>query len=102
MRTLIQNCRIISPGIDIPEGYLIIRDDKIEEVGEGGVSGTFDNVIPADGLIAAPGFIDIHSHGRSNFDFCDIAPEAFAVIGRCKREDGVTGFLATFPDCIHG
>ena len=95
MRTLIQNCRIISPGIDIPEGYLIIRDDKIEEVGEGGVSGTFDNVIPADGLIAAPGFIDIHSHGRSNFDFCDIAPEAFAVIGRRKREDGVTGFLAT-------
>ena len=60
MRTLIQNCRIISPGIDIPEGYLIIRDDKIEEVGEGGVSGTFDNVIPADGLIAAPGLSLIH------------------------------------------
>ena len=95
MRTLIQHCRIVSPGIDIPEGYLIFRDDRIEEVGHGSVSGNFDREISGDGLIAAPGFIDIHSHGRSNYDFCDLTPEAFAAIGRDKRKDGVTGFLAT-------
>ena len=95
MKTLIRHCRIVSPGIDIPEGFLILRDDKIEEVGHGNVSGNFDQVISAENLIAAPGFIDIHSHGRSGCDFCDITPEAFAAIGRDKRQDGVTGFLAT-------
>ena len=95
MRTLIQHCRIISPGIDIPEGFLLLLNDKIEEVGHGNVSGNFDQIISAENLIAAPGFIDIHSHGRSNYDFCDITPEAFATIGRDKLKDGVTGFLAT-------
>ena len=51
--------------------------------------------IDGKGLIACPGFIDIHSHGRSNYDFCDGTPDALAAIGRDKLADGVTGFLST-------
>ena len=94
MKTLIQNCRIVTPGSDIPKGNLLMEDDRILSAGTEAVSGA-DTVVDGTGLIAAPGFIDIHSHGRSNFDFCDATPEAFATIGRGKLQDGVTGFLAT-------
>ena len=94
MRTLIRNCRIVSPGTDIPSGDILLENDRIAAVGKVAGNGA-DTVIDGRGLTAAPGFIDIHSHGRSNYDFCDGTPEAFAAIGRGKLEDGVTGFLAT-------
>ncbi len=94
MKTLIQNCRIVSPGTDIPRGNLLIEDDRIVSVGREH-PGDADRIVEGKGLIAAPGFIDIHSHGRSGYDFCDGSPEAFAAIGRGKLQDGVTGFLAT-------
>lgn len=96
MKTLIKNCRIVSPGVDIPEGQIVIEDKRIVYAGVSLADVPSDcNIIDANGAIAAPGFIDIHSHGRSNFDFCDCTEEAFATIGRGKLEDGVTGFLAT-------
>ena len=94
MKTRIDHCRIVTPGRDLAEGALLLEDDRIAAVGPEAL-GSADKVIDGSGLIAAPGFIDIHSHGRSNCDFCDGTPEAFARIGRDKLKDGVTGFLAT-------
>ena len=94
MKTLIRNCRIVSPGTDIPKGSILIEEDSIAAVGSA-ADRAADKIIEGQGLIAAPGFIDIHSHGRSGYDFCDATPEAFAAIGRGKLQDGVTGFLAT-------
>jgi len=94
MKTLIRNCRIVSPGMDIPAGNILLENNRITAVGIVPEKET-DLVINGQGLIAVPGFIDIHSHGRSNHDFCDGTPEAFAAIGRSKLQDGVTGFLAT-------
>ena len=93
MKILLANCRIVSPGIDIPEGNIVIENETIVAVGDCGNEA--DAVIDAHGMIAVPGFIDIHSHGRSNYDFCDRSDEAFTTIGRDKLKDGVTGFLAT-------
>lgn len=94
MRTIIRNCRIVSPGMDIPAGNILLENERIIAVGESPVCDA-ETFIDGKGLTAVPGFIDIHSHGRSNFDFCDGTSEAFAVIGRGKLQDGVTGFLAT-------
>ena len=94
MTTLIRNCRIVSPGVDIPRGNILLANGLIAALG-GIPECDADTVIDGNGLIAAPGFIDIHSHGRSGHDFCDGTPEAFAAIGRGKLQDGVTGFLAT-------
>lgn len=94
MITLIQNCRIVSPGLDIPEGNIVLENGRIVSAGNTPAPAA-DVVIDGNGKIAVPGFIDIHSHGRSNYDFCDGTEEAFAVIGRDKLQDGVTGFLAT-------
>ncbi len=94
MITLIRNCRIVSPGLDIPEGNIVLENGKIISAGNTPVP-VADIVIDGRGKIAVPGFIDIHSHGRSNYDFCDGTSEAFTAIGRGKLQDGVTGFLAT-------
>ncbi len=93
MSVVIQNCRIVSPGVDI-SGNIRLENDRIVAVGNAPARET-DTVIDGRGRIAVPGFIDIHSHGRSNYDFCDGTAEAFATIGRDKLRDGVTGFLAT-------
>ncbi len=96
MRKTITNCRIISPGVDISSGQIVIEDGRIVYAGVPVPENMADSeIIDAGNAIAAPGFIDIHFHGRSNYDFCDCSEEAFSVIGRGKLEDGVTGFLAT-------
>jgi len=41
-------------------GSVAVRDGKIVEIGE--VSGSATRTINADGLVVAPGFIDIHTH----------------------------------------
>ncbi len=91
----IAHARIVTPGRpDIPCGDIVCRDGKIAEIGPS-VSGTADETFDATGLIALPGFVDIHSHGRSGCDFCDATDTAFDTIGADKLSDGVTGFLAT-------
>ena len=79
MKTLIRNCRIVSPGVDIPSGNIQLENGRIAAIGAAAFPA--EQEIDGCGLIAVPGFIDIHSHGRSNYDFCDGTEEAFAVIG---------------------
>ncbi len=95
MSLFIKNCRLVSPGIDRGWCSLRAESDRIVEIGEDLVPGVNDEIIEAQGLIALPGFIDIHSHGRSNVDFCDASASAMRILGRDKLQDGVTGFLVT-------
>ena len=94
MSLLIENVRVVTPGKPDVEGASIYcENDRIDRIGS--VAGAADERFDASGLIALPGFIDIHSHGRSGADFCDATDEAFEKIGHDKLMDGVTGFLAT-------
>lgn len=61
---LIKNARIIDPesGLDA-DGGIFVRGGIIESVGDcSGISA--DTVIDASGLVAAPGFVDMHVHLR--------------------------------------
>jgi len=95
MRTLLRNGRLVSPDRD-HAGSILLDDDKIERIFLAS-----EELPPADreidlaGKTVLPGFIDIHSHGRSGADFCDGTPEAFETIGNGKLSEGVTSFLAT-------
>ena len=97
MSLCIRNAHVVAPGRDI--GVADVRvgaDGRIAAVG--GAEATprpGDEVFDADGLTLIPGFVDIHSHGRGGFDFCDATDEAFDAIGRGKLADGVTSFLST-------
>ena len=92
-RLSICGARVVTPGRDLGVTSVRIEGDRIAAVGDS-VSAQ-DETIDAGGLIALPGFIDIHSHGRGGADFCDATDAAFEKIGRGKLADGVTGFLAT-------
>ncbi len=96
MYTLIKNCRLVSPGVDLPNASILITDEKIVQITAGNITApTGAQVIDADGLTAVPGFIDVHCHGRNSFDFCDGSAEGSAAIAQNKLAEGVTTLLPT-------
>ena len=91
----ISGAHVVSPGCDLGVANVRVADGHIVAVGSDARPASGDRIIAADGLTLLPGFVDIHSHGRSGCDFCDATDAAFETIGRDKLQDGVTGFLAT-------
>lgn len=86
-RLVVRGVRVVSPDVDLPHADVTVEGERVAAV-------AVSDAEPS-GLVLAPGFIDIHTHGRSGRDFCDLTDEAFAVMGRDRLKDGVTGFLAT-------
>ena len=77
---VILNGRVIDPetGLDAPRN-VGVRDGKIAAVTKKKINGA--RYINADGLVVAPGFIDLHAHGQS------------IPAGRVQALDGVTTAL---------
>ncbi len=94
--TLLTHCRVISPGVDIPNATVSMRDGRIIEVlSVGAGQPQADEVIDAGGAMVLPGFIDIHTHGAGGRDVCEADPEGLRTIARTKLAEGVTSFLPT-------
>jgi N-acetylglucosamine-6-phosphate deacetylase len=96
MKTLIKNAHIISPDEDIASAAVLIEEKLISgvflpDVPQPGA----DLVVDAKGKMLVPGFIDIHCHGRSGYDFCDGSAEALEALCQEKLTEGVTSFLGT-------
>jgi len=67
MSILIRHARIVDPAGATDEiGDVLIEGDRVAEVGR--VSGPAERVIEADGLVAAPGLVDMHVHFREPGD----------------------------------
>ena len=83
MTILLKRARIIDPSqsLDMP-GDILIRDGKIEKLGEDlfpdGLEA--DEILDCDGLICAPGLVDMHVHLRDP--------------GQTHKEDVVSGCRA--------
>lgn len=96
MKTLIKNAHIISPGVDIENGAVLVEDSKFAQVYVAGAElPAADETIDAGGKMLMPGFIDIHSHGAGGSDTCDGTVDALNKIAACKVKEGVTTYLAT-------
>ena len=96
MKTLITNAHIISPGIDIEGGSVLLDGSKIAAVLQPGeATPTADKTIDAHGAMLLPGFIDVHSHGAGGCDTCDCTVESIRTIADCKMKEGVTTWLPT-------
>ncbi len=77
---VIAGARVMNPasGLDAVR-YVGIRGGKIAAISEKAIVGRF--IVKAPGMVLAPGFIDLHSHGQT--------PENY----RYKAKDGVTTAL---------
>ena len=96
MKTLFCNAHIVTPGLEIARGAMLIRENRIAGLSED--SEEFpeaDRKIDLRGKYLLPGFFDIHFHGRDNCDFSDASDPAFQAIARGKLSEGVTSFLVT-------
>ena len=89
---VLKNLKIILKNKVIENGYLEFKDGLISKVGEGAY---FGDAIDCKGLIAMPGFIDVHVHGSAGIDFMDAKAEDYKVIADSLFKEGVTTFLAT-------
>jgi len=81
------------------EGFIHIKEEKIETIGEMESCpslATADRIVDCIGKqYVIPGMIDIHVHGAAGFDFMDGKQEAFEGISLALAKEGTTSFLAT-------
>ena len=98
---LIHNCRIVTETRMIEDGALLICDGVIEQVMDAtgacavGIIGDGVRKLDAQGLYAAPGFIDAHVHGGGGFDFMCGDAESVRRACRTHLEHGTTSLMAT-------
>lgn len=93
---LIQNGKIYLRDRVIENGYVLIENDKITDLGSMEfVPAHEGEVIDAKGRNVLPGFIDQHIHGANGADHMDATEEAVATIARFIPQEGTTSFLST-------
>jgi N-acetylglucosamine-6-phosphate deacetylase len=95
---LIKNARLITHNTALEQGWLLWRDGIVTAMGRGNPPpADLENteIIDANGLIVAPGFIDIHTHGAAGHDTMDATPDALCKMAQFYAKHGTTAFLAT-------
>ncbi|MCA0985144.1 N-acetylglucosamine-6-phosphate deacetylase [Halobacillus yeomjeoni] len=98
MKRLLLGGNIVTETEVIRDGYLIINQEKIEEIGYGQPSNpsNIDEAVELDkGDYIFPGFIDIHIHGAAGADTMDATPKALETMAETLPKEGTTSFLAT-------
>lgn len=78
------------------EADLHLADGRIEAIRPTG-SPVPEGALRIDGrgLVAAPGFIDLHVHGGKGADFMDATEDAFGTIAEYHAAGGTTAYLPT-------
>lgn len=93
---LLYNAKIITRNKIIEDGWLIIDEGKIGEIGQGKPEpDNYQKELDLNGLYLAPGLIDIHCHGGNGYDVMDKDNNSLEEISKYKLKQGVTGWLAT-------
>ena len=95
MKLAIQAGTVLTPEHEIPQGTVLVEDDRIVAVGR-------EIHIPADArrlkvpdTTCVPGFIDLHVHGAGGHDLMEGSAEAMAAVGRTLAARGTTAYFPT-------
>ncbi|MBM7553030.1 N-acetylglucosamine-6-phosphate deacetylase [Thalassobacillus pellis] len=102
---IIKNIEIITENYEHVRGSLRIENDTIAEISTGDLhTKQTIPVIDGQGLMAIPGFIDVHIHGADGHDTMDASRKALNGIATVLPREGTTSFLPTtmtqHPDAI--
>lgn len=97
MPNLVFRGKVILPATLLPDGVVIVDNERIVSVGR-----TQDVKVPdgamiidaADGYVS-PGFVDIHTHGGAGSDYMDGTPEAVRISNRAHARHGTTTIFPT-------
>ncbi len=76
------------------QGDIAVRGGRIRAIGDLSAC-TAKKELDAGGLVVAPGFIDVHTHGRSGYEFTDGDLEHLKTMCKDKLSEGVTSWLPT-------
>ncbi|HEV2656764.1 MAG TPA: N-acetylglucosamine-6-phosphate deacetylase [Ktedonobacteraceae bacterium] len=94
MRFTLRDAHLIDATTDIERGAITIDGPCIGSVETAGQSAdSQENVIDAAGMLVAPGFIDVHTHGGGGFNLHTVDPEEIRSYARWVPTTGVTSFL---------
>ena len=90
MKLRLENLRVLQADGSFREGALTVADGRfIADDGE------TDTVFDGEGMLAVPGLIDLHTHGRIGSDFCDADENAIAAMTADYARHGVTALAPT-------
>lgn len=96
MKRLIKGARVWREDHMFEEGCnVLIEGDRIAKVGCKGDLLNADEVIDGESLTLLPGLVDVHTHGRCGYDFCDASAEEMKKMKVDYERLGVTSVMAT-------
>ncbi len=99
--TIIVNGKILTPYYFIENGYVIIKNGEIIDLGIGEPKEKNGEIIDAKNNIVAPGFIDTHTHGYKGVDASySPAPDILKWAKEITRH-GTTAFLPSTVSLPH-
>jgi len=98
---LITGGTVYTPYESVHEGYLIVEDGRIREIGKGNPSITRQSsqTLDANGKLVLPGFIDIHVNGGGGCITLEGTLDALRSVARAHVKFGTTAML---PAVISG
>ncbi|MFI5161321.1 MAG: N-acetylglucosamine-6-phosphate deacetylase [Sphingobacteriales bacterium] len=99
MKLKITNGQVITPKEILKDSSILIIDGKIAEICSGNIDAPGATEIDAKGKYISPGFIDIHVHGGSGYDFMDNTVEAFLGAAQLHAKHGTTAMFPTTLSC---
>ena len=94
-RIKIYNGTIISPNGLIPNGTVLVENERIAWVGDHDLQVDNAFCIDAKGQFISPGFIDLHVHGGGGADFMDGTVDAFLKVAQTHLKFGTTAMVPT-------
>ncbi len=89
------NTSVITDSGVIPDGMVVVRDDRIDYAGPRREVPAGAEIIDAGGLYIAPGFVDIHIHGGAGSDFMDATDADIETVFRYHAAHGTTSLCPT-------
>ena len=91
---VLAGARVVAGGRVLDPGYVVVRDDRIAEVG-GGRPPSGGQVLDLGGRWLLPGYIDLHVHGGGGGSFTGADPQQHLTAAGFHGRHGTTSLLAT-------